>query len=70
MISYRIKKGYYICFSHDYAKIKIDLDDDLPLERTLTMYNVVMLVKSVFNRNKNHFCYNIFLEKGSHHSVK
>ena len=32
-ISYRIQKQYYVdFFSHDYVKIKIDLDDDLFLK--------------------------------------
>ena len=26
-------KRYYICFSHNYVKIKLDLDDDLPSEK-------------------------------------
>ena len=29
---------------HKYIKIKINLDDDLPLEKTLNMYNVVYLL--------------------------
>ena len=35
----------YAAFSN-YAKIKIDSDDDLLLEKALTMYNVAMLIKS------------------------
>ena len=50
-------------FSHNYAKIKIDLDDPLPLENTLTLHNVIILIKSVFNKDQNHYYYNIFLEK-------
>ena len=30
--------------SHSYAKIKIDSDDHLPLEGTLTLHNIVMLI--------------------------
>ena len=30
--------------SHNYAKIKIDSDCDWPLEETLTMNNVVILI--------------------------
>ena len=29
----RIKKQYYIFFADNYAKVKIDSDDDLPLEK-------------------------------------
>ena len=52
-----------ILFSYIYAKIKIDSDIDLPLEETLTFHNVIVLIKSVFNKNQNHQYYNIFLEK-------
>ena len=31
----------------------------------LTFHNVIILIKSVFNKYKNNYCYNIFLEKGS-----
>ena len=41
----------------------MDLDDNLPLEKTLTMHNVAMLSKSVFNKNQNHYYYNVLLEK-------
>ena len=36
-----------------------------PIEKILTFHNVVILIKSVVNENKNHY-YNIFLEKGSY----
>ena len=49
-------------FSHNYAKIKIDSDDDLPLEKTVTLHNVVILIKLVFNKNQNCYFYNILLE--------
>ena len=42
----------YVAFSN-YAKIKIDSDDDLLLEEALTMHNVFMLIKSVFGKNSN-----------------
>ena len=42
---------------------QIDSDDDLPLEKTLTWHNFVILIKSVFNKNQNHYYYNIFLGK-------
>ena len=37
-------------------KIQIDLDEDLPLEKTL-------LIKSVFNKNHNHYYYVLLSEK-------
>ena len=50
-------------FSHNYARIKTDSYDSLSLEKTLTLHNVIILIKSVFNKNQNHYYYNIFLEK-------
>ena len=38
----------------------------LPIEKILTFHNVIVVIKSVINRNKNECCYNIFLEKGLH----
>ena len=34
--------------------------------KILTFHNVVVLIKSVVNKNKNKYYYNIFLEKGSY----
>ena len=33
------------------------------LGKTLNLQNVITLIKSVFNKNKNHYYFNIFLEK-------
>ena len=48
-------------FSHNYAKIKIDLDDDLHPEETLTLPNVIILIMSVSKKNQNHYYYIISL---------
>ena len=32
-------------------KIKIDSDDNLPPEETLTLHTVLILIKSVFNKD-------------------
>ena len=50
-------------FSHYYAQIKVDSYDYWPIEKTLTLRNVIMLIKSVLNKDQNHYYYNIFLEK-------
>ena len=52
-------------FSGNYAKIKIDSYNSLPLEKTLTLVNVIILIKLVFNKDKNYYD-NIFLEKCSY----
>ena len=42
----------------------------LPIEKILTLYNVIILIKSVLNKSKNHYYYKIFLEKCSNQLAK
>ena len=42
-----VKSGITYVNSHNYAKIKVDSYDLLPLEKTMTLHNVIMLIKSV-----------------------
>ena len=56
-MSFRCKNCYYICYSHNYAKIKVDSYDYLSLEKLMTFHNVIILIKSSYS--------NIFLEKAS-----
>ena len=51
------------------AKIKIDLDGDLPLEKALSLHNVI-IIKSVFDKNHNQYFYKTFLEKCSYQLAK
>ena len=46
--------------------MRMDLYNSLPIEETLTFHNVVILIKSVVNKSKNNYDYNIFLEKSSY----
>ena len=57
-------------FYHNYAKIKIDSDDDLPLEKTLNLRDVIILIKTVFIKDQNHYYYNMFLITGSYQLAK
>ena len=41
------KRNISDVYSHKYTQIKINSDNDSPLEKTLTMKNVVILVKSI-----------------------
>ena len=50
-------------FSHSFAKIKVDSDDSLPVEKRLTLHNVIIHIKPVLNKDKNYYYYEIFLEK-------
>ena len=60
------KSGIAESINHNFAKIRIDACNYLPTEKILTSHNVIILIKSVVNMNKNEYHYNIFLEKGSH----
>ena len=48
------KSGITYVISHNYARIKFDLYDSLPLGITLTLHNVIILIKSILNRYQNH----------------
>ena len=49
------KSGITYVFSHNYAKVEVDSYDSLPLEKTLTFHDVVILIKSVFNKDQNNY---------------
>ena len=53
-------------FFHYFAKIKVDSYDSLPIEKILTLHNVIKLIKSLLNKDKNHYYYKTFLEKCSY----
>ena len=52
--------------NHNFGKIRIDLYNSLPIEKILTFHNVIILIKSVVNKKKDEYYYNIFLEKCSY----
>ena len=52
--------------NYNFARIRIDSCNSLPIERMLTFHNAMILIKSVDNENKNHYYYNTFFEKGSY----
>ena len=58
-----LKSSITYIFSHYFLKIKVDSYDSLPIEKILTLHNVIILVKSVLNKNQNHYYYETFLEK-------
>ena len=45
-----LKRNTSDVYSNTYRKTKIDQDDDLPLEKTLNMYSVIILIKSAFTK--------------------
>ena len=60
------KSGIKNSVNHDFARIRTDSYNSLSIEKILTFHNVTILIKSVVSKNKNRYCYNIFLEKGSY----
>ena len=65
-----LKSGITYIFSRYFAKIKVDSYDSLPIEKILTLHNVIIHIKSALKKDKNHYYYKIFLEKCSYQLVK
>ena len=64
-----IKSGITYTISYNYAKFKVDSYDSLLLEKMKTFHNVIILIKSLFNKDKNNYYY-VFLEKASYELPK
>ena len=47
--------------SHNFARIRIDSNNSLPLEETLTFHNAIILVNPVANKDENSYYYNTVL---------
>ena len=60
----------HIFFSHYNAKMKVGSYDSFPTEKKLTLNNIIILIKSVLNKDKNHCYKNILLEKCSNQLAK
>ena len=65
-----LKSSVTCIFSHYFAKIKVDSYDSLPIEKTLNLHNVIILIKSFLKKDKNHYSYKMFLEKYSYQFAK
>ena len=52
--------------NHNFEEIRIDWFNYLPTEKILTFDNVIILIKSVVEKNKYNYYCNTFLEKGLH----
>ena len=64
LISQKSSITYVI--SHNYTQVKVDSYGPLLLEKTLILYDVTILIKSVFIKDHNRYNYNIFLKKCLH----
>ena len=60
------KSGITDSINLNFGKIRIDSYNSLPIEKILTFHIVIILIKSVINKTKNNYYYNIFLEEDSY----
>ena len=60
----RIK--YLVSEKRGIGRIRIDLYNSLPSEKTLAFNNLIILITSVNNTNENNYYYNIFFKKGAY----
>ena len=52
-----IKSGITNSVNHYFGKIRIDSYHSLPIKKALAFHNVIILIKSVVNKNKNKYYY-------------
>ena len=46
--------------NHNFGKIRTDSFNSLPIEKKMAFHNLIIFIKSVVNKNKNEYYYNIF----------
>ena len=65
-----VKSSFTHIISRYFEKIKVDWNNSLPLQKTITFHNVIILIKSTFNKDKSSYFCNIFLELASNELPK
>ena len=50
-----LKSRMAYIFSHYFVKIKVDSCDSLHIEKNVALHNVLMVIKSVIIKDKNHY---------------
>ena len=65
-----LKSSITYTFSRYFAKKKVGSYNSLPAEKGLTLHNVIILIKSVLNKDQNYYYCKIFLEKCSYQLAK
>ena len=58
-----VKSGNTYVFSHYYRKIKVHSYDFLLIEKVMTLHSVIILIKSVLNKDQINYYYNVFFKK-------
>ena len=58
-IRYLVSQKSDITYSidHNFARIRIDSYNSLPLEKKSTFHDAIILIKSAFNKNEYHYYY-------------
>ena len=62
-ILYVKKSGITYSINSNFSRTRIGSYNSFLKEKALTFPNVIILIRSVFSKNKNHYYYNMFLEK-------
>ena len=60
------ESGITDSINYNLERIRIDSYNSSSIEKILTFCNVIILIKSVVDNNKDKYYYNILLEKGSY----
>ena len=60
------RSGITDSINHNFRWIRIASYDSLPIDKIFTFHNVIILIKSVVNKNENNYYYNKFFKKGSY----
>ena len=42
-------------YDEKFMKVKFNLDDDLPLQKTLQLHNMIIFVKAIFNEDNKYY---------------
>ena len=58
------KRGVTDSINHNFARIITNSYSFWSIEKILTLHDLIILIKSVVNKNENNYNYNIFLETG------
>ena len=65
-----LKSGITYIFCQYFGKTKVDSYDSVSIVKILTLNNFIIHIKSVLNKDKNHYYYKIFLEICSYQLAK
>ena len=49
------RSGFTDSINHNFAEINIDSCNSLPVEKILTFHYVIILIKSIFDKDKNNY---------------